>query len=225
VNTLAAKTILGFANLLLILAVLLFAPAWTLRFWQAWVYLAIFGGSSTLITIYLWKRDPALLERRVQAGPIAEKETTQKLIQAFASLAFIGILLLPSLDHRFAWSHPPFAMVILGDVLVVLGFLVVFLVYRENSFAAATIAVAAGQTVISTGPYAVIRHPMYSGALVMLLGTPLALGSRWGILMFLPMLLAIVFRLLDEERFLRKSLPGYDEYCRKVLYRLVPGIW
>ena len=192
---------------------MLFAPAWTLHFWQAWLYLAIFGGSSLLITVHLWERDPALLKRRVNAGPTAEKQTTQKLIQAFASLAFIGILILPSLDRRSSWSHVPLAFVLAGDVLAALGFWIVFLVYRENSFASATIAVAPGHTVISTGPYAIVRHPMYSGALVMLLGTPLALGSWWGLLMFPPMLLVIVLRLLDEERFLRKSLAGYSAYC------------
>ena len=224
-KNLALKTILGFANLVLVLAALLFLPAWTLRFWQAWVYLSVFAGSALWITVYLWMRDPALLERRVQAGPVAEKETTQKLIQAFASLAFIALLLLPSLDHRFSWSHLPLALVFAGDILEALGFWIVFLVYRENSFASATIAVASDQTVISTGPYAFIRHPMYSGVLVMLLGTPLALGSWWGLLMFPPMLLVIVLRLLDEERFLRKSLTGYDEYCRKVRFRLLPSVW
>ncbi len=224
-KSLARKTILGYAFLLVCLAAFLFAPAWNLDFWQAWVYLALFAAASAAITVYLWKRDPALLERRVKAGPIAEKESNQKLIQVFASLAFIGLLILPSLDHRFSWSHVPLGLVILGDTLVGLGFWVVFRVYKENSFAAATIAVAADQKVISTGPYAIVRHPMYSGALLLLLGTPVALGSWWGILMFLPMLLVIIFRLLDEEKFLRKSLPGYDDYCLKVPYRLIPSVW
>ena len=224
-KNLALKTILGFANLVLVLAALLFLPAWTLRFWQAWVYLFVFAGSALWITVYLWKRDPALLECRVQAGPAAEKETTQKLIQAFASLAFIGILLVPSIDRRFYWSHVSLPIVMAGDVLVALGFWIVFLVYRENSFASTTITVAADQTVISSGPYASVRHPMYTGALVMLLGTPLALGSWWGLLMFPPMLLAIILRLLDEEKFLRKSLTGYSEYCATVRFRLLPSVW
>jgi protein-S-isoprenylcysteine O-methyltransferase Ste14 len=225
VNKLAVKTSLGFANLMVILAIVLFAPAWTLDFWQAWVYLFIFFLSSFLITAFLWKKDPALLERRLQAGPVAEKRITQKLIQAFASLAFLGILVLPSLDHRFSGSHIPVACVVLGEILVALGFWIVFLVYRENSFASATIAVASDQTVISSGPYAHIRHPMYAGALVMLLGTPLALGSWLGLLMFVPMLLVIVLRLLDEERFLHKSLAGYGAYCLRVRFRLVPFVW
>jgi protein-S-isoprenylcysteine O-methyltransferase Ste14 len=211
--------------LLVSLAALLFVPAWTTHFWQAWVYLFIFALSSASITAYLWSKDPELLERRVNAGPVAEKEKSQKLIQAFASLAFLGEMIIPSLDHRFSWSHVPIFIVIAGDILVMVGFLVVFLVFKENSFASATIAVASGQKVIATGPYAIVRHPMYSGALVMLLGTPLALGSWWGILTVVPMILMLALRLLDEEKFLDKSLPGYGDYCQKVRSRLAPSIW
>ena len=161
----------------------------------------------------------------MNAGPGAEKEKSQKRIQVFASLVFIGVMILPSLDHRFSWSDVPLSVVIAGDVFVALGFLLIFIVFRENTFSAATIEVAPDQKVISTGPYAIVRHPMYSGALVMLLGTPLALGSWWGLLMFIPMSFIIVWRLLDEEKFLSKNLSGYKEYCKKVQYRLVPFIW
>jgi protein-S-isoprenylcysteine O-methyltransferase Ste14 len=224
-NTLARKTILGFVRLVVAMGASLFAPAWTLDFWQAWVYLFTFAASSALITLYLWRKDPKLLERRVNAGPGAEKEKSQKLIQLFASILFVSIIIIPSLDRRFSWSDVPFPVVIAGDVLVTLGFFVVFIVFRENTYAAGTIEVAAGQKVISTGPYAIVRHPMYSGALVMLAGTPLALGSWWGLLMFVSMALVIIVRLLKEEQFLSKSLPGYEEYCRKVRYRLAPFIW
>jgi protein-S-isoprenylcysteine O-methyltransferase Ste14 len=221
----AQKTILGFLQLLLFLAVALMAPAWTLRYWQAWVYLAVFIGSSALITVYLWKQDPKLLERRVRAGPGAEKEARQNWIQTFASIAFLGQMVLPSLDHRLGWSRVPLFLVIMGDALVLLGFVVVFLVFRENSFTSATIEVAPDQQVISTGPYAIVRHPMYSGALIMLLGTPIALGSWWGLAAFPPMLAAIVARLLDEERLLAIDLAGYRDYCATVRYRLVPLAW
>jgi protein-S-isoprenylcysteine O-methyltransferase Ste14 len=224
-NSLAGRTILGFLQLFIFLGAALFAPAWTFDFWQAWVYLFVFIASSALITIYLWKFDPKLLERRVKAGPRAEKENGQKLIQVLASLVFIAMLLLPSFDHRYHWSHPPIILVIAGDVLVALGFLAIFLVYKENTFTSATIEVAPGQRVISTGPYAIVRHPMYAGALAMLLATPLALGSWWGILMIVPMIFVLVLRLLDEERFLRVSLPGYTEYCQRVRFRLAPFIW
>ena len=224
-NSLAGRTILGFAQLFVFLGVALFAPAWTLDFWQAWVYLFVFTAASALITAYLWKYDLKLLERRVKAGPRAEKEKSQKLIQILASLTFIGTLVLPSLDRRFSWSHVPFALVIAGDILAAVGFLAVFLVYKENTFTSATIEVAPDQRVISTGPYAIVRHPMYAGALVMLLATPLALGSWWGILMIVPMTFALALRLLDEEKFLLKNLPGYEEYCWKVPYRLAPFLW
>jgi protein-S-isoprenylcysteine O-methyltransferase Ste14 len=224
-DNLAKKTLLGFVQLFAALGIFIFAPVWTFDFWQAWVYLFVFAASVAMVTAYLWKKDPGLLERRVNAGPGAEKEKSQKIIQLFASLAFIGLMILPSLDHRFSWSYVPLPVVIAGDAFVALGFLVIFFVFKENTYAAATIEVASGQKVISTGPYAIVRHPMYSGALVMLLGTPLALGSWWGLLMFIPMIFIIAWRLLDEEKFLSKSLSGYKDYCRKVQYRLVPFIW
>jgi protein-S-isoprenylcysteine O-methyltransferase Ste14 len=213
------------AQLIALLGILLLAPAWTLGYWQAWVYLFVFGASSALITAYLWKKDPQLLERRINGGPGAEREKSQKLIQLLASIAFIGAMILPSLDHRFSWSAVPLLAVVVGDVLTALGFFIVFRVFKENSFTAATIEVAPDQRVISTGPYAIVRHPMYSGALVMLVGTPLALGSWWGLLMFVLMVVAIAWRALDEERFLHKNLPGYAEYCQRVRYRLVPFVW
>jgi protein-S-isoprenylcysteine O-methyltransferase Ste14 len=224
-NDLARKSILGFAQLIMGLGVLLFAPAWTLDFWQAWVYLFIFAASAALITEYLWNKDRALLERRVKAGPTAEREKSQKYIQLFAAIAFIGIMILPSLDHRFAWSDVPLSVTIVGDVLVAFGFLIIFLVFKENTFTAATIEVTANQQVISTGPYALVRHPMYAGALVMLFGTPIALGSWWGLLVFVLLTLVIIWRLIDEERLLSQSLPGYLDYKQKVRYRLVPFVW
>ena len=224
-NDLARRTILGFVQLILGLGIALFVPGCTLDFWQAWAYLFVFAVSTALISAYLWKKDPKLLERRVHAGPGAEKERSQKLIQLFASLAFIGLFILSSLDHRFVWSKVPLAAVIAGDVLAALGFLIIFIVFKENSFTAATIEVTSDQKVVETGPYAFVRHPMYSGALVMLLGTPLALGSWWGLLMFLPITLVIVWRLLDEEKFLAEHLPGYPDYRKKVRYRLIPCVW
>jgi protein-S-isoprenylcysteine O-methyltransferase Ste14 len=225
VNSLAGRTILGFTQLIVFLGVALFVPAWTLDFWQAWVYIFVFAGAAALITVYLWNHDRKLLESRVKAGPGAEKEKSQKLIQVFSSLAFIATLVLPSLDRHFLWSRVPLAFIVWGDALVALGFLAVFIVYKENTFTSATIEVAAGQRVISTGPYAIVRHPMYAGALLMLFATPIALGSWWGLTMFIPMALVIVLRLRDEEIFLQKSLPGYREYCGKVRFHLVPYIW
>jgi protein-S-isoprenylcysteine O-methyltransferase Ste14 len=225
VDNLARKSVLGFTQLIAVLGILLFAPAWTLDYWQAWVYWLVFGASSALVTTYLWKNDPKLLERRIDAGPGAENENSQKSIQFLASCVFIGAMILPSLDHRFSWSAVPLPVVAAGDVLTALGFLIVFRVFKENTFTAATIAVAPDQKVVSTGPYAIVRHPMYSGALIMLFGTPLALGSWWGLLMFIPMLFTIAWRARDEEHFLVQNLSGYKEYCQIVRYRLVPFAW
>ena len=222
---LAKKTVLGFTHLIGVLGIVLLVPAGTFGYWQAWVYLFVFAVSAALITGYLWIKDPKLLERRLKAGPGAEKDRSQKLIQLLASFVFIGAMVLPSLDHRFSWSSVPLPVVALGDALVALGFLSVFLVFKENTFTAATIEVAPDQRVISTGPYAIVRHPMYSGALVMLLGTPLALGSWWGLLMFIPMVLTILWRARGEERLLLRNLRGYEEYCRRVRYRFIPFIW
>jgi protein-S-isoprenylcysteine O-methyltransferase Ste14 len=224
-SKLAAKTTLGFANLILLLAISLFVPAWTLHFWQGWLYLFLFASSSAAITIYLWKRDRALLSRRVSAGPIAEKTRTQQIIQLFASLGFLAILIVPALDYRFSWSHVPLWLVLAGDLLVVLGFYIVFRVFCVNTFTAATVEVTEQQTVISTGPYAYVRHPMYSGALIMLLGTTLALASWWGLLPFVFMVAVIVARLLNEEKLLLANLRGYAEYVARVKYRLIPPVW
>jgi len=224
-SDLTRKAVIGLVQFIVGLGLLLFVPAWTLDYWQAWVYLLIFAVSASATTAYLWKTDLALLERRLNVGSRAETEKSQKRIQVYAALAFVGTIALPSIDHRFAWSVVPLPPVLAGDVLVILGFFVIFLVFRENSFAAATIEVVSDQEVISTGPYAVVRHPMYAGALVMFVGTPLALGSWWGLLMLVPFVLTIVWRLLDEERFLAARLPDYSAYCRKVRWRLVPLLW
>jgi len=215
----------GLAILVLVTGALLFAAAGTFDYWQAWAFLAIYFTVSLAITLYLMKKDPALLARRMSGGPFAEKEPSQRIIMSFASIGFIGLLVLPGLDHRFGWSQMPANVAIAGDILVVLGWIGIFFVFRENSFSSATIELAADQRVISTGPYALVRHPMYAAALVMLLGMPIALGSWWGVLTMAAVVPAVVWRLLDEERFLARNLPGYAEYQRKVRYRLLPLAW
>ncbi len=223
-DTLNRKAFRGFLFLLLVMAALLFIPAGTLDYWQAWTFLAVYFASSLAITFYLMKNDPKLLERRMSAGPTAEKEATQKIIMFFASLGFIGLIIFPALDHRLAWSHMPPYAALAGDVLVVLGWLAIFFVFKENTFTSATIELAPDQKVISTGPYAFVRHPMYAGGIVMLLGVPIALGSWWGLLVIVAMMPALIWRLIDEEKFLARNLPGYVEYQKKVPYRLIPLI-
>jgi protein-S-isoprenylcysteine O-methyltransferase Ste14 len=215
----------GLLFLLLVMAALLFIPAWTLDYWQASTFLAVYFASSLAISFYLMKKDPKLLERRMNGGPFAEKETTQKIIMSFTSLGFIGLVIVPALDHRFEWSHMPPYAALAGDVLVLLGWLAIFFVFKENTFASATIELAPDQKVISTGPYALIRHPMYAGGLLMLVGMPIALGSWWGLLVIVAMTPALMWRLIDEEKFLARNLPGYLEYRKKVRYRLIPLVW
>ena len=220
-----AKAWLSLFVLVVVMGLLLFPAAGTVRYWQAWLYLSLFTCASVLTTLYLMRRDPALLERRMSGGPTAEKRAAQKLIMLFVSVAFVALLVVPALDRRFGWSSVPPVVVFFGDLLVAAGFCVIFLVYRENTYTSATIEVAEGQKVVSTGPYAVVRHPMYAGGLLYLAATPLALGSYWGLLAFAAMLPFLIWRLLDEERFLARDLPGYSEYQKKVRRRLVPFVW
>jgi protein-S-isoprenylcysteine O-methyltransferase Ste14 len=208
-----------------VMCALLFGPAGTTQYWQAWVYVVIFLGASILTTLYLMKRDPALLARRLRGGPMFEKEGTQRIIMVFISLGFIAVLVVPAFDHRFGWSTVPVWGVVLGDILVAIGFYLIFLVYRANTFTSAAIEVAADQKVISTGPYAVVRHPMYASGSLYMLGTPLALGSYWGFLALAAMAPFLLWRVLDEERILTRDLPGYAEYRQRVRHRLVPFIW
>jgi protein-S-isoprenylcysteine O-methyltransferase Ste14 len=224
-NSLYTKALLSLVALVASMGLLLFVPAGTTRYWQAWVYLGIFAGASLLTTLYLIKKDPALLKRRMSGGPTAEKEPAQKVIMVFAAIGFIGLLIVPALDHRFAWSRVPLPVVIAGDSLVAIGFYFIFLVYKENTFTSAAIEVAENQKVISTGPYALVRHPMYASAFLYLAGTPLAPRSYCGLLALLFMMSFLVWRLFDEEKFLAENLPGYSEYQKQVHHRLVPYVW
>jgi protein-S-isoprenylcysteine O-methyltransferase Ste14 len=224
-DNLIVKTVLGFAFLMLVLAAAIFLSAGSLNFWQAWVYLAVFAGCTLLITAYLVKNDRELLAGRVQAGPIAETQRSQQVIQSLASFFFLGLFIVPGLDFRFGWSQVPPVLSLLSDGLVGLGFYFVFLVFRENSYTRGTISVSAGQKVITTGPYAIVHHPMYAGAMFLIVFTPLALGSWVAVPFAIPLILVIVARLLDEEKFLKANLAGYEEYSRKVRYHLVPFLW
>jgi protein-S-isoprenylcysteine O-methyltransferase Ste14 len=224
-KSLTARAWLALAVLAVVMGLLLFVPAGTVDYWQAWVYLAIFMGASALTTLHLLRTDPALLERRMSGGPMAETRPAQKVIMLFTSIGFAALLVVPALDHRFGWSTVPLGVVVAGYVLVAVGFYLITRVYRENPFTSATIEVAENQKVISTGPYAIVRHPMYASASLYLLGTPLALGSYWGLVSVAVMMPFLIWRLLDEERFLARDLPGYTEYQNRVRYRLVPFVW
>ncbi|WP_024574790.1 MULTISPECIES: isoprenylcysteine carboxylmethyltransferase family protein [unclassified Afipia] len=221
----ASKAFAGLLRSLLVIAALFFIPAWSLRFWQGWVYLAIMGAASAAIILYLAKYDDALIGRRLKAGPVAEKEKSQKIIQTLTAVSGVVAFLVPGFDFRWHWSDVPAALIVLGDIGVVIGYVIIFLVFRENSYASSIVEVAESQKVISTGPYAVVRHPMYCGAILMFLATPLALGSWWAFIPVAILSAMVAVRLIDEERFLVIHLPGYDAYRSRVRYRLIPGVW
>jgi len=224
-DKLTRKALQGLVGLFLALAATLFALAWTFDWWQAWLFLAIYFACSIALSLWMLRYDRQLVERRMRGGPLAEKEPTQKIIMLFTSAGFAGMFVVPALDHRLGWSHVPVSIVLAANVVMTLGWFAIYLVFRENSYASATIELAADQKVISTGPYALVRHPMYAGALPMLLGMPIALGSWWGLVPFFVIVPALIWRIFDEERFLTTGLAGYAAYKQKVRYRLIPHFW
>lgn len=199
--------------------------AGTVHYWQAWAFFLVFEAACQGLGIYFLVHDRKVIERRVAVGPAAEKEPAQKVISALFLVGFLVLLIFPALDRRYRWSPVPAYVSVLGDVLVALSILADIPVLKANRYAASTIRVEEGQPVVSTGPYALVRHPMYSAAIVLLASIPLALGSWLGLLWLVPFFPVLAWRLLDEERFLRQNLPGYTEYTQKVRYRLVPRVW
>jgi len=224
-NALDRTTLSKLAFFQILIALLLFLPAWTLRFWQAWLFWIVFTAAQLTITLYFLRTDPHLIENRLKAGPRAESRPAQKVILSLAVIFSFALIILPGFDHRFGWSTVPVAIVLLGDLGVIAGMAVTFLVFHANTHAAATVRVERDQQVISTGLYGIVRHPMYFGALVVFIATPLALGSFWALLFVPPLFAVLALRLLDEERFLRANLPGYTAYCQKVRFHLIPFLW
>jgi protein-S-isoprenylcysteine O-methyltransferase Ste14 len=222
---LLVRAIARFIFLFAVITIVFFGLAGSLGDGRAWSMLAVFFGCAGVITVWLWFRDKALLERRVKAGPGSEPDPTQNIVQALAGLVFLATFAAPGLDRRFGWSHVPLIVSLAGDGTIAFGFLIVFFTFRANTFTAGTVEVAEGQRVIDSGPYAVVRHPMYAGALIMIAGIPLALGSWWGLIpaaLFVPVL---VWRLIREEAFLAANLAGYGDYRNRVRYRLAPSVW
>jgi protein-S-isoprenylcysteine O-methyltransferase Ste14 len=210
---------------LVFFAVPLFWPARTFDYWQAWVFIAVFGAVSFGPSVYWALRRPDVLRRRMHSGPTAETRPAQRVATVGIVAMVVAMLVVSALDHRFGWSQVPTPIVVIGDALVAIGLGMSMLVVHQNSYAAATITVEAEQPVVDTGLYGLVRHPMYVGALILMVGMPLALDSYWGLVTLLPGVAVLVLRIVDEEKMLRQELAGYDEYTTKVHYRLVPGVW
>jgi protein-S-isoprenylcysteine O-methyltransferase Ste14 len=204
---------------------LLFLAAGTLNYWQAWVFIAVFTVVTVVPTIYLARTNPAALQRRMRAGPRAETRTAQKIIVAGLSLGVFAMMVFSAFDHRMGWSSVPAWLSVIGDVLGAAGLGIAMLVVIQNGYAASAVTVEADQTLVSGGVYKFVRHPMYVGSVIMMVGIPLALGSYWGLLLVIPGVVILVFRILDEEKMLTQELAGYSEYAQRVRYRLMPYVW
>ncbi len=205
-----------------ILGAVLFSPAGTIDWWQAWAYVGVLFGCVTTIFAWLLVNDPALLERRLRG---VEKRGGQRLVQAAGSLVYMAVFILPGLDHRFGWSDIPGALSVAADVMMIVGYVGFAWVLRVNSWASRLVEVQHGQQVITTGPYAIVRHPMYGAILVIFVATPVALGSWWALLPALLLAPILAVRARDEEALLRDDLPSYRAYTETTRYRLVPGLW
>jgi protein-S-isoprenylcysteine O-methyltransferase Ste14 len=204
---------------------MLFLPAGTFHYWQAWVFLAVFALSTWIPSVYLMRTNPAALERRMHVGPLAETRMLQRIVISVAFICFPAMFVVSALDHRFGWSPVPATVSLVGDVLVATGLIVAMLVVIQNGYAAANVTVEAGQHVVSTGLYGLVRHPMYTGNMILMVGTPLALGSYWGLVFVIPGLIVHALRIHDEEDLLAHELSGYREYTRQVRYRMLPYVW
>jgi len=225
--SLISRIILAFSLGVIVFAAMLFIPAGTLKFWPGWVLMAVLFIPTTSFYCYFAKHDPEMIERRLQNE---EQTSEQKLLMRFARPVLFAAFLLPGLDYRLGWSRTylgaaPLWLLLLSQVLVLGGILLVGWVININRFASRTIQIETGQTVVSTGPYAVVRHPMYFGGVVLFLAAPLALGSCFSLPAFALVIPTLVYRLLDEEKMLRRELPGYSEYCLRTRFRLVPFVW
>ncbi len=224
-NKLVIPTLRTFLIGAIVLGILLFLPAWTLNYWQAWVFILVFMTSVNVIGVYLSLKDPELLERRKNIGPAKEQNTAQKIIISIAILADLGLLVFCGFDHRFDWSPVPLYISLTGDALVALGLFIDLLVFKENSYGGSTVQTFEDQKVISTGPYALVQASDVHGVLVMVIGVPLALDSWWGLAILALAVPVLAWRILDEEKLLEKDLPGYMDYEQKVRYRLAPYLW
>ena len=205
-----------------IMGLLFFLPAGTLKYWEGWIYMIVIAVPMTFFGVYMFKHNPKFLERRMK---VKEKRDKQKLIVKLGIIPFLFTFMLPGFDRRFSWSDVSTPVTIVGLAVALLGYLSILYVFRTNTFASRVVEVEDEQKVITTGPYARVRHPMYSSIMILYLFTPLALGSYWAVIPALFILPVLIARIIDEEKELLDNLEGYREYMQKVKHRLLPGIW
>jgi protein-S-isoprenylcysteine O-methyltransferase Ste14 len=221
-KSLIKKIITRFSLVPIVLLLLILIPAGTLIYWQVYLYITILVVPMIFVLFYFLKNDPLFLERRTKAK---EKEKEQIIIQIVFSFIFLSGFVIPGFDKRFGWSDVPIYIVIIADIVILLGYLLIFFVFKQNSYASRIVEVEKNQKVISTGLYGFVRHPMYIGVIIMFVPTPIALGSYWGLIPMTTIPIALVFRIINEEKVLSKDLPGYKDYCQKTRYRLIPHVW
>lgn len=201
---------------------IIFASAGTFDYWRGWAFLAVLVLSGWVSSIYFLRNNPAVLLRRL---PTAEERPRQKAIATGVLSLWAAMIVVSALDHRFTWSVVATEVSLAGDVLVALGLAAIGLVLMQNNHAAVTVRVEANQQLVSTGLYGLVRHPMYTCNMLLLVGIPLALGSFWGLIFLIPGVLLFALRIHDEEKVLEVELDGYSDYVQKVRYRMLPGIW
>jgi len=221
-KSLINKIITRFSLVPIVLLLLILIPAGTLIYWQVYLYIIILVVPMIFVLFYFLKNDPLFLERRTKAK---EKEKEQIIIQIVFSFIFLSGFVIPGFDKRFGWSDVPIYIVIIADIVILFGYLLIFFVFKQNSYASRIVEVEKNQKVISTGLYGFVRHPMYIGVIIMFVPTPIALGSYWGLIPMTTIPIALVFRIINEEKVLSKDLPGYKDYCQKTRYRLIPYVW
>ena len=221
-GALVRTVLVRFGGAFFVLCAMFFLPAGTLAYWEAWAWMGVLFVPMAGVLVYLVRKDPALLERRMRTR---EPEKEQSLLIKLSLLWFVLTFLLPGFDRRFGWSDVPFWVVIVADVLVLLSYCLFIVVVRENTYASRVVEVERGQEVISSGPYSVVRHPMYLGVLVMYVCTPLALGSSWALIPAVLIIPVIIARIRNEEKVLQRDLPGYSQYMQTTRFRVVPGVW
>ena len=221
-KSLIKKIIIRFSLFPIVLGLFILVPAGTINYWQVYIYIAVLVVPMIFVLFYFLQNDPIFLERRTRAK---EKEKVQIIIQIVFTFILLSGFVIPGFDKRFGWSDIPIYIVIVADIVILFGYLIIFFVFKQNSYASRVVEVEKSQKVISTGLYGFVRHPMYIGVIIMFIPTPVALGSYWGLIPMVTIPLAIVFRILNEEKVLCKDLPGYKEYCQKTRYRLIPFIW